>query len=116
MNPELDEILLEQLHVARHMAKKMRKAGKIMGDDPTLLALQEMNKKKIQYFEYMIQDKSLLHKKRRKRRKRDKDVLARGMFQEWYRNAYVVTKIGYNLMVNSVQAYMSLFTIRKGKE
>ena len=70
---EVDEILHEQLHVARHMAKKMRKARRVMGPDPTLLTCQEMNEKKIQFFEYMIQDKSLLHKKVKRKKKKDKD-------------------------------------------
>ena len=76
---ELDEILLEQLHVARHIAKKMRKARRVMGLDPTLLTLQEMNEKKIRFFEYMIEDKTLLHKKikRKKKKEKDPDILAR---------------------------------------
>ena len=48
---ELDEILLEQLHTARYIAKKMRKARRVMGLDPTLLTLQVMNEKRIQFLE-----------------------------------------------------------------
>ena len=54
---EVDEILLEQLQVAKHLAKKMRKARKMMGPDPSLLTLQEMNEKKIQFLEAMVEDK-----------------------------------------------------------
>ena len=112
---ELDEILLEQLHVAKHIKKKMKKARRVMGDDPTLIELQERNDKKIQYFEYMIQDKTLLHKKvKKKKRDKDPDILARSTSYEWYRNIMMATNIGYKIMIDSFQTYMSLF--RKGKD
>ena len=112
---ELDDILLEQLHSARHLAKKMRKARRVMGPDPTLLTLQIMNEKRIQFFETMINDKALLQKKyKRKKVSKDPDILARSTTYEWYRNFMVVTNIGYKIMIDSFQAYMSYF--KKGKE
>ena len=113
---ELDEILLEQLHVARHLAKKMRKARRVMGPDSTLLFCQESNEKKIQFFEYMIQDKTLLHKKVKRKKKKDKDpdILARSTSYEWYRNLMIMSNIGYKMMMESFQTYMSYF--RKDKE
>ena len=112
---ELDEILLEQLHTTRHLAKKMRKARRVMGPDPALLIFQEMNEKKTQYFEYMIQDKSLLHKKVKKKKKdKDPDILARSTSYEWYRNFMIASNIGYKMMMESFQTYMSYF--RKDKE
>ncbi len=112
---ELDEILHEQLHVARHIAKKMRKARKVMGPDPYLLSCQQMNEKRIQYFEMMINDKALLQKKhKRKKKEKNPDILARSTSYEWYRNFMVVSNIGYKMMVESFQAYMSYF--RKDKE
>ena len=112
---ELDEILHEQLHVARHIAKKMRKARKVMGPDPYLLSCQQMNEKRIQYFEMMINDKTLLQKKhKRKKKEKNPDILARSTSYEWYRNFMVVSNIGYKMMVDSFQAYMSYF--RKDKE
>ena len=112
---ELDKILLEQLHIARHLAKKMRKARRVMGLDSALLTLQEMNGKRIQYLEYMIEDKTLLHKKIRKKRQKDKDILARSTSYEWYRNIMIVSNIGYKMMVESFQTYMSFFNNKKGK-
>lgn len=106
---ELDQILLEQLTVARRIAKKMRKARKVMGLDPILLTLQEMNEKRIRFLESMIEDKSLLHKKVKTKNNNDKDILNRGIFHEWYKNAYVVGKISYIMMVDIFQAYMSNF-------
>ena len=112
---ELDEILHEQLHVARHIAKKMRKARKVMGPDPYLLSCQQMNEKRIQYFEMMINDTALLQKKhKRKKKEKNPDILARSTSYEWYRNFMVVSNIGYKMMVESFQAYMSYF--RKDKE
>lgn len=112
---ELDEILHEQLHVARHIAKKMRKARKVMGPDPYLLSCQEQNEKKIQFFETMIDDKTLLHKKhKRKKTNKDPDILARSTSYEWYRNFMIASNIGYQMMVESFQAYMSYF--RKDKQ
>ena len=74
-----------------------------------------MNEKKMQFLETMINDKTLLQKKRkRKKVSKDPDILARSTTYEWYRNFMVVTNIGYRIMVDSFQAYMSLF--KKGKE
>ena len=111
---ELDEILHEQLHVARHLAKKMRKARRVMGPDPSLLIFQQMNEKKIQFFESMIDDKTLLQKKHKRKRQQNPDILARSTSYEWYRNFMVMSNIGYKMMVDSFQAYMSYF--RKDKE
>ena len=72
---ELDEILHEQLHVARRIAKKMRKARKVMGPDPVLLFCQEANEKKIQFFESMISANTHLHKKhKRKKKEKNPDI------------------------------------------
>mgnify|MGYP006279172089 FL=1 len=111
---ELDEILLDQLHVARHIAKKMRKARRVMGPDPILLICQERNEKKIQFFETMINDKTLLQKKHKKKKAKDSDILARSTTYEWYRNFMIASNIGYKMMIDSFQAYMSFF--RKDKE
>ena len=112
---ELDEILLEQLHTARYLAKKMRKARRVMGLDPTLLTLQVMNEKKIQFYETMINDKTLLNKKhKRKKKEKNPDILARSTSYEWYRNFMLASNIGYKMMIDSFQAYMSFF--RKEKE
>ena len=112
---EVDEILHEQLHIARHIAKKMRKARKVMGPDPYLLLCQEANEKRIQFLESMINDKTLIQKKhKRKKQEKNPDILARSTSYEWYRNFMLASNIGYKMMVDSFQAYMSFF--KKGKE
>ena len=86
-----------------------------MGPDPTLLYCQEANEKRIQFFENMIDDKTLLQKKhKRKKKEKNPDILARSTSYEWYRNFMVVSNIGYKMMIESFQAYMSYF--RKDKE
>ncbi len=86
-----------------------------MGPDPYLLSCQQMNEKRIQYFETMISDKILLQKKyKRKKKEKNPDILARSTSYEWYRNFMVVSNIGYKMMIESFQAYMSYF--RKDKE
>ena len=88
-----------------------------MGLDPALLTFQEMNEKRIQFFESMIEDKTLLHKKvKKKKRDKDPDILARSTAYEWYRNVMMVTNIGYKMMADSFQAYMSFFSFKKGKD
>ena len=49
MEEDLDHILLDQLNVAKLLNRKMKKARKIMGDDPSLVYFQEANEKRIQY-------------------------------------------------------------------
>ena len=114
LTDNLDGILIEQLQVAKHLAKKMRKARKVMGPDPSLLILQEMNEKRIQFLESMIEDKTLLHKNIKKKKKnKDPDILARSTSYEWYRNFMIMSNIGYRIMADSFQTYMSYF--RKDK-
>lgn len=112
---ELDDILLDQLHSARKLRKKMKRAKKIMMNDPIVDVFLNLNEKKIEYFEYMIEDKTLLHKKEKKKKKnRDLDILARNPVYEWYRTLLYMTVFSYKAFRNSMLDYMSL--LKKGKE
>lgn len=111
---EIDEILLEQLTVARRISKKLTRAKKVMGNDLTLFQIQEMNTKRIQFLENMIEDKTLLHKKVKIKKQKDNDMLARNPMYEWYRIAYVATNLSYKMFMDSATSYMSYF--KKGKE
>lgn len=114
---ELEEILLDQLHAAQRQRKRIKRMIRIMPHEPLLREGEIMVTKRIQFYETMIQDKSLLHKKvKKKKKEKDPDILARGIFREWYRNAYVLTKVSYNIMSKSVQTYMSFFSNKKGKD
>jgi hypothetical protein len=82
---EHDHIIIEQLHVAYRIKRKLKRAKKIMKDDPLVDAFIESNKKRIDFFECMIDDKSLLSKKHKKKKKKPKDVLAKESIKDWYR-------------------------------
>lgn len=65
----LDQILLEQLHAAKNGHKLIKRLKKLIKNDPGVDALQHQNKIRIEFFENMIQDKSLLVKKIKKKHK-----------------------------------------------
>ncbi len=65
-----DEVLLEQLIIARRIKKRMKLMSKVTGDDSDLMAFMESNDKRIIFLETMIQDKSLLKKKPKKKKKK----------------------------------------------
>ena len=112
---ELDEILLEQLHTARRINKKIKRAKKLMNHDHLVYQMEEYNSKKIEYFESMIQDKTLLHKRIKKKKKnKDSDILARNPVYEWYRTALYMTVFSYKTFRHSMREYMALF--KKGKD
>ena len=50
----------------------------------------------------------------KKKKDKDPDILARSTSYEWYRNFMIASNIGYKMMMESFQTYMSYF--RKDKE
>lgn len=83
--------------------------------DPAIDKGEEYVDGRIAFFETMIQNKSLLHKKqKKKKRNKDPDILARNPVYEMYRQALYVTVFGYKMLTDSVSGYMSYF--KKGKE
>ena len=112
---ELDLILLEQLHQSRRNKKTIKRVKKLLKDDPAVDKGEEYIDNRIAFFESMIQNKSLLSKKqKKKKRNKDPDILARNPFYEAYRQALYVTVFGYKMFTDSVSGYMSYF--KKGKE
>lgn len=107
---ELDSILLEQLQIVRKSKKVLNRHRKILGNDPEIVKGEYLVNKKIEFLESMINDKTLLHKRQRKKKEKDKDILARSIYYEWYRNIFFTTTIGYRMLMD----YMSNF--RKGKD
>lgn len=87
---------------------------KLLKNDPVVDEGESYIDGKIEFFESMISDKSLLHKKHKKKKEKDPDILARNPVYEWYRNALFVTTFGYKMFMDSVSQYMSYF--KKGKE
>lgn len=111
---ELDEILLDQLHGAKRSKKLVKRLRKLYRKPDSYLDKGEVYiDGRIQFFESMIQDKSLLVKKVKKRKVKQSDLLSRNPVYEWYRNAMFVTNFGYKMFTDSVSQYMSYF--RKDK-
>ena len=112
---ELDLILLEQLQQARRNKKTIKRVRKLLKSDPAIDKGEEYIDGRITFLESMIQDKSLLHKKqKKKKRNRDPDILARNPAYEMYRQVLYVTVFGYKMLSDSVSQYMSYF--KKGKD
>ena len=112
---ELDEILLEQLQQARRSKKTIKRVRKLLKNDPAIDKGEEYIDGRIAFFETMIQNKCLLHKKqKKKKRNKDPDILARNPAYEMYRQVLYVTVFGYKMLTDSVSQYMSYF--KKGKD
>jgi hypothetical protein len=112
---ELDLILLEQLHQARRNKKIIKRVRKLLSNDPAVDKGEEYIDGRIAFFETMIQNKSLLDKKqKKKKRNKDPDILARNPVYDMYRQALYVTVFSYKMLSDSVSQYMSYF--KKGKQ
>ena len=112
---ELDLILLEQLQQARKNKKTIKRVRKLLSNDPAIDKGEEYIDGRIAFFETMIQNKSLLHKRqKKKKRSKDPDILARGPMYEMYRHTLYFTVFGYKMLTDSLTHYMSYF--KKGKE
>ena len=115
LTDDLDLILLEQLQQARRNKKTIERVRKLLSNDPAIDKGEEYIDGRIAFFETMIQNKSLLHKKqKKKKRNRDPDILARNPAYEMYRQALYVTVFSYKMFTDSVSHYMSYF--KRGKE
>jgi len=64
--------------------------------------MEERVSKSILFFETMIQDKTLIKKRKKKKSKREKDVLYKHPVLLYYRNAYVITMF-------MIQQYITLW-------
>lgn len=63
----------------------MKLLRKVAGEDPSLLFFIEQNKNKIIFLESMIEDKTLLTKKYKLKKKKRKDVLTKISKKDLYR-------------------------------
>ena len=112
---ELDLILLEQLQQSRRNKKTIKRVRKLLKNDPAVDKGEEYIDGRIAFFETMIQNKSLLHKRhKKKKRSKDPDILARGPMYEMYRHTLYFAVFGYKMFTDSLTNYMSYF--KKGKE
>lgn len=82
---------------------------KLMPTEILLVVGEEMVEKRIEFYASMIEDKELLQKKHKKKKEKDKDVLARNPVYEWYRNVFYLTVFSYKTFMHSATQYMSYF-------
>ena len=68
---------------------------------------------RIQFFENMIENKELMKKKKKKKKEKDPDILARSPIYTVYRDAMIITNIGYRFFMDIAQSYISLYTSKK---
>lgn len=85
-----------------------------MPTDPWLNRGAITIERKIEFFENMIEDKELIKKKKKKKKKqRNPDILLRSPIYTLYRDAMIVTNIGYRFFMDMAQNYISLYTSKK---
>lgn len=111
---DLDHILLDQLHSAKRRKKLYRRLRKVMRNEHLLYVGEEMADKQIQFFENMVQDKSLLRKKHKRKKMDDIDILAKNPIYDWYKTIFMATTFSYRMFTDSVTQYISYF--KKGKK
>lgn len=112
---ELDYILVQQLNNTKKSLRKVKRLQKLMPDDIHLHKGIKIIENKIMFFESMIENKELIKRRVKKKKECDPDVLARSMIHTWYRNAFFVSTIGYRMMLETAQDYMSMFTKKDKK-
>lgn len=113
---DLDHILLEQLHSARNRQKLIKKLKKLFKHDPGLNDIEFQNKETIKYFENMIKDKQLLHKKMKTKPKKESDLLSRNPIYEAYKFTFFVSTYGYIAMMDTMKNYLSYFKKDKNEK
>jgi hypothetical protein len=82
---------------------------KLMPTEQLLIVGEEMVEKNMEFYAFVINNKQLLDKKHKKKKEKDKDVLARNPVYEWYRNVFYLTVFSYKTFMYSATQYMSYF-------
>lgn len=110
---ELDYVLIEQLHAAKRGKKAVKRVKQLNPNDPLVSIGEILIDKRIKFFESMISDKKLLHKKHKRKKQKDLDILAKNPVYDWYKTIFMATTFSYKMFMDSVSSYMSYF--KKGK-
>ena len=93
---ELDHILLDQLHSAQRRLKIIHRMQKRFYDPYHLGLVEQSTLGQIAFFESMIQDKTLLKKRKRKKQKKETDILDKNPVYTYYRNLYMFAVFMFN--------------------
>jgi len=110
---ELDHILVEQLHSTKKSLKVLKRHQRLMPTDPWIRKGIILIENKIEFFEGMIQNKELIKKKKKKKKECNPDILTRSPIYTWYRDAMIVSNIGYRFFADMAQNYISLYISKK---
>lgn len=110
---ELDDLLLEQLHVTKKTMKVLKRFKKIFPHNKELFEAEEANKLRQKFFEDMIENKDILKKKKSKHKHKSEDILDKNPLYYVYRNTIMVAAFGYMYFSSSMQNYWKQF--RKDK-
>ena len=112
---ELDHILMLQLHSARKTNKMIKRLKKIM-KLKELDEVEEANLLRQQFFESMVNNKSLLKKNKIKKIEKNKDVLDKNVFYYLYRNTIMASAFGYMYFSAAIQKYWNYYFSRDDNE
>ena len=97
---ELDEILLDQLHLAKRNKKKILKLIRAMPHEKDLKIGVGVIDKRIEFLEMMIVDKTLLKTKHKRKKCKDPDILTRNPVFTWYRFAYIASTVYFKMIAD----------------
>lgn len=106
---DLDHILLDQYHACQRQLKVTKRIRKLLKNDPNLDNVDNNIRNRMKFFEEMITDKTILTTKKPKKKKSEEDILCKNPIYNMYKNAYMMTFIGYKMMYNYMEEYMLNF-------
>ena len=114
MASELDEVLLDQIYVARRNRKLLGRYEEILPNDAALEAGKSVLDARIAFLEGMVEDKSLLTQRLRRKKPQADDILKCNPVFEWWRTTMYVTVFGSQMLYRSMVRYM--FGLRQNKK
>jgi hypothetical protein len=115
MEEDLDHILLDQLHSSRRIGKVIKRLKKIM-KDPSLEKGEKANHLRQKFFEDMIENKSLLDNKSKKKKTKAEDILDRNPMYYLYRNTVMATAFSYMYFTSAFQTYFTSYFAKNKNE
>ena len=94
----MDHILAHQYQAARRRLKYVKTLRSLTADNKNLDVVEHQIHKEMKFFENMIHDKSLLHKKLKIKKHRVEDVLAKNFFRQSMKNVFAYTNLTYRIV------------------
>jgi hypothetical protein len=114
---ELDEILLDQYHAAKRTMRVIKTFKILFPESKEVLQAEEDNKLRQKFFENMIENKSLLNKKiKKKRKQKSQDILDKNPIYYVYRNTIMAAVFSYMFFSGSARKYWKQFRKNKNEK